>query len=425
MRRFLLLCAALGLTGAAVTLSRSQHPAPADGPCDVQVEVERRNPWTHLRLNNDPADFQFAIVSDRTGGHRAQVFARAVEQLNLLQPEFVLSVGDLIEGYSDDRPRVEAQWREFQAYLGRLQMPFFYVPGNHDLSNAFADKLWQEKFGRRFYHFVYRNTLFLVLNSEDPPGKLGHIGAEQLAAVRRALDDNRAVRWTVVAVHRPLWTEPGPQKNGWLEVEKTLAGRPYTVFAGHIHRFQKFVRQGQNYYQLATTGGASRLRGVRYGEFDQVAWVTMKKDGPVIANILLDGVYPADMRRPPSEEEGVVVTNRRPVHPVRGRVFFEGCPVPGAEVVFHLVSADGKGFARGGDAEVEADGTFVLSTYAADDGAPAGEYAVTVEWREPPADADGRPGRNRLPGRYAKPETTPLKVVVKPGPNEFVLELTR
>jgi len=306
-----------------------------------------------------------------------------------------------------------------------VQMPFFYVPGNHDITNGFEGKLWQEKFGRRNYHFVYRNVLFLILNSEDPPGKMGSIGEEQLADARKALDDNKAVRWTVVAVHRPLWTAADLEKNGWLAVEKALAGRPYTVFAGHIHRFRKYVRQGQNYYQLATTGGGSRLRGVRYGELDQLAWVTMKKDGPVIANILLDGVYDADMKRPMSEEEGVTWTNRRPVNPLRGKVFFEGTPAPNAVVTFHLINSDTKRFTRAGDAMAEADGTFTLSTYAANDGAPVGDYAVTVVWWNPLVDAEGKPGPNLLPERYAKPETTPLRVTVKAGPNEVPLELKK
>ena len=70
-----------------------------------------------------------------------------------------------------------------------------------------------------------------------------------------------------------------------------------------MHRFQKFVRNGQCYYQLATTGGASRMRGMRYGEVDHIVWVTMKKDGPLLANILLDGVYAEDMSRPITDEE--------------------------------------------------------------------------------------------------------------------------
>src|SRR5215212_3713158 len=123
--RFLLLAAvAVAALVAAAALSQpgSRRAATAGG--ELQVAAEGRNPWTHLRLNNNPDDFQFVIVSDRTGGHREKVFSRAVEQINLLQPEFVLSVGDLIEGYSTDADDVEKQWREFQGFASKLQMPF-------------------------------------------------------------------------------------------------------------------------------------------------------------------------------------------------------------------------------------------------------------------------------------------------------------
>ena len=49
-------------------------------------------PWANLKLNNDADQFQFAVVTDRTGGHRANAVSQAVTQLNLLQPEFVVSV---------------------------------------------------------------------------------------------------------------------------------------------------------------------------------------------------------------------------------------------------------------------------------------------------------------------------------------------
>ena len=42
------------------------------------------HPWSHLEVNNDPDNFQFAIVTDRTGGHRAGVFMDAINKLNLL-----------------------------------------------------------------------------------------------------------------------------------------------------------------------------------------------------------------------------------------------------------------------------------------------------------------------------------------------------
>src|SRR5271168_3524774 len=94
MKRLLLGVLVIGTLAAAIGLSRQSPPPVAE----LQIQVEERNPWTNLRLNNDPAEFRFAIVSDRTGGHRPRIFSQAVEQLNLLQPEFVLSVGDLIKG---------------------------------------------------------------------------------------------------------------------------------------------------------------------------------------------------------------------------------------------------------------------------------------------------------------------------------------
>jgi len=148
----------------------------------------------------------------------------------------------------------------FHALLTELHLEpdrLFVVPGNHDVTTSCMSKVWRERYGRRYYHFVYRDVLFLVLNTDDPPGAPGGIGPDQIADVRKALDENRGVRWTVVFLHRPLWDEPGGDKTGWPEVEKALADRPYTVFAGHVHSFRKYVRQGRDFYQLATTGGGS------------------------------------------------------------------------------------------------------------------------------------------------------------------------
>jgi hypothetical protein len=389
---------------------------------ELVIDKGEQNPWTHLKLNNDAADFQFAIVSDRTGGHRAKVFSRAVDQLNLLQPEFVLSVGDLIEGGKEDRARVDAEWREFQGYVERLQMPFFYVPGNHDISNKTMLGIWQQKFGKRYYHFVYRNVLFLIVDTEDPPGdSAGRLSPEQITYCKETLEANRGVRWTVVAMHKPIWTSAALEKTGWLDVEKALAGRQYTVFAGHVHKYKRFIRNGQRYYQLATTGGASKMRGPQFGEFDHFVWVTLKKDGPVLANLMADGVFAEDMKLPESAELGVRRT-LKPTFPARGQVFLDGQPLAGAVVIFHPadptiirpVRADGL---------TAADGSFTLSTYTANDGCPAGAYKVTVASRPPDLVEPGKAAVNRVPEVYSKTTTTDLRFEVTENMNEFRLEL--
>jgi hypothetical protein len=421
-RRILLSLLALSVVAGAIAFSGNKK----NGVGDLQIDVDRRNPWTHLRLNDAEDTFHFVVVSDRTGGHRARIFSEAVEQINLLQPAFVISVGDLIEGYTKDTGKLAEEWKEFQTYTHKLQMPFFYVPGNHDLANASQTEVWKERFGRRYYHFLYKDVLFLAVSSEDPyEGKEdSQLSKEQVEYFQKVLSENRGVRWTMVCLHKPMWTHKNLPTNGWLDIEKALQARPYTVFAGHVHRYQKFVRQGMNYYQLATTGGGSKLRGLDYGEFDHIVWVTMNKQGPMLANVMLDGIYPEDLKRTVTDEEPHPIYNRKPVQPVRGKVTLDGVPLPKAYITFFLIGADGKSFARSSDAFAEGDGSFAMSSYQAFDGVPAGNYSVTVVLREPFFEPSGKLGVNRLPARYADPRTSALRVEVKTGSNEVMLSLS-
>jgi serine/threonine-protein phosphatase CPPED1 len=430
MKRLFFASLAVVLLLGAIALSASQKANRGE----LQIDIEARNPWTNLKLNHDSETFHFVVVSDRTGGHRPRIFSQAIEQINLLQPAFVISVGDLIEGYTKDPAMLAEEWKEFQTYASKLQMPFFYVPGNHDVSNPMQAKEWGDRFGRRYYHFVYRDVLFLAINSDDPAeanekgeSLRGKLSPEQIDYFKSVLKENPNPRWIFVCMHKPLWTQDNLATNGWLDLESLLAGRHYTVFAGHIHRYQKFVRNGMNYYQLATTGGASKLRGLSYGEFDHIAWITMRNGAPTVANVLLDGILPESIKRPISDEEGVPVYNRKPTHPVTATVFLDGSPLPGAYVTFFAIDAKDskKKAAHVTDALTEADGSFTVGTYKAGDGLPAGDYKVTVVLREPFFEPSGKMGVNRLPERYATVAATGLTAQVKTGKNHFVFELTK
>jgi serine/threonine-protein phosphatase CPPED1 len=306
MKRLLTGAAVMLLVVAAVAVSRSANTKDTTTSGALQVKQEERNPWSHLKLNNDPTTFRFAIASDRTGGPRDGVFERAVDQLNLLQPEFVVCVGDLIQGNTEDLAKLNKEWKQFNGWIDKLEMPFFYTVGNHDIANAVMDQKWRDQFGRRYYHFVYKNVLFLMLNTEDPPmaKSAGKFSKEQLAYVRQVLQENRNVRWTLIFLHKPVWTYADFSRSGWLEIEQGLTGRRYSVFAGHKHSYERFLRNGQKYYMLATTGGDSKLRGAPLGEFDHLVWVTMKRDGPVLANLMMEGIFSEEIPRlRPVEDE--------------------------------------------------------------------------------------------------------------------------
>ena len=81
------------------------EPVPDDDSDFSHSVKTQQKPWTKRPFRNDPDDFQFAIVTDRTGGMRPGVFARSAAKVNELQPEFVMSVGDLIP--RGGRPRDE------------------------------------------------------------------------------------------------------------------------------------------------------------------------------------------------------------------------------------------------------------------------------------------------------------------------------
>ena len=104
-------------------------------------------PWTGLNINDKPGQFQFVVVTDRTGGPRPGIFEKGVEKINLLQPEFVMSVGDLIQGYTTDTIEINRQWDEFTGFVDKLEMPFFFVPGNHDITNPVMEQIWKKRIG--------------------------------------------------------------------------------------------------------------------------------------------------------------------------------------------------------------------------------------------------------------------------------------
>lgn len=111
---------------------------------------------------------------------------------------------------------------------------------------------------------------------------------------------------------------------------------------------------------------------------------------------------------------------RPPVYSVDGTLTYtDGTPVPGgASVTFHA-EADGKTYqARGA---VGPDGKFRLTTFAADDGAVAGEHKVSV------AAIPG--GEERplptVPPQYASTETSGLTATVQSGSNAPVIKIER
>jgi hypothetical protein len=111
-----------------------------------------------------------------------------------------------------------------------------------------------------------------------------------------------------------------------------------------------------------------------------------------------------------------------PVAPVSGKLLICGRPATDAEVTLHAPTPlkDEAGRTLFPTARVGADGSFRVTTYAPDDGAPIGEYKVTVTWSQLTTDAgETTIGPDQLAGRFAQPSTPAASVQVREGTNEL------
>lgn len=326
-------CTLLTLTLTAGLLAGCQH-----SHFQSSVDQDGPTPWTSTEFNNHDGDFEFALVGDRTGLARPGVFEYAITRLNLVQPEFVINVGDMIEGYTHNTGELKLEWDEQDARLIQLQMPFFRVVGNHDIGNNVMREFWRDRYGPDYYAFVYKDVLFLVLNSEDPPTPMSdemrkgfeqikqlmrtdpeaakaalaqsmksmsakerkamhdlaspaNFSDEQVDWVRQTLEQHSDMRWTFVLMHKPAWEMNSP---GFAKIEALLEDRPYTVFGGHEHNFKRTVRRGRDYIRLGTVGGG--FNHPPPGNLDHLTVVNFRDGQPRIVNLSLNGIL--DLEQP-------------------------------------------------------------------------------------------------------------------------------
>jgi hypothetical protein len=110
--------------------------------------------------------------------------------------------------------------------------------------------------------------------------------------------------------------------------------------------------------------------------------------------------------------------DRGKLYPVEGQVLLGAKPLAGALLVLYPQGVAND--ALPSQAKAGPDGRFHLRTYVADDGAPAGDYAVTVV-SYPVKPGEGGASANVLPKKYASPKTTDLRVKIERDPTAPLL----
>jgi hypothetical protein len=111
------------------------------------------------------------------------------------------------------------------------------------------------------------------------------------------------------------------------------------------------------------------------------------------------------------------------VFSVNGRVVDgKNHPAKNALVIFHPADSTTLSGIRP-QGRVDESGNFTLTTYEPNDGAPAGQYTVTVFWQRPQTNPYDGDGPDILGGRYNNPKTSKISFTVEANGKNQVPEI--
>ena len=192
----------------------------------------------------------------------AELFAKAIAQVNAMDPEFVVITGDFIQWRTDTSAL--AAFDSLRTFFDG-DTPVYYLPGNHDVGNDAQG--WEvEAFVKRYGHdrFVHTtadytvigfNTSVIKAQTEAEPAEYAWL-EEQL----KGADPKKPI---ILAAHFPIFTvvpdEPETYENLPLPMrEKYMAlFEKYgvdTYLAGHQHKCMGAKHNGIDYVIASALG---------------------------------------------------------------------------------------------------------------------------------------------------------------------------
>lgn len=235
----------------------------------------------------DDTPFTFAVVGDYRGdsdGNVPPVLLDIFAELNRQKPAFVLSSGDLINGYpEEDKEHIRKLWNGYRKALEHLEPPIFHVPGNHDICNSASRELWPEFWGPTHYAFNYARVRFIGLDTESDEHRVSGEQFEWLREQLKTAGDRRIFLF----LHEPLFPIDGrigtsldafPVDRDRLhallvEHRDHIEG----VFLGHEHLFDLEEHDGIRYY-ISAGGGAPLYVPEEIGGFYHYLLVHVTKE---------------------------------------------------------------------------------------------------------------------------------------------------
>jgi len=174
---------------------------------------------------NDNEEFSFAFLTDihiMEDRGAVEGFQMAIDCVNVLNPDFVLTGGDLvIDAMGASHSRADSLYSLYLKIADNLNMPVYNTMGNHENFGIsrnsgidpndpdFGKKMFEKRVGKRYYSFDHKGWHFIVLDDimygEGTWGEyIGRVDSVQIAWIKQDLAGLDKSTPIVLSVHIPL-----------------------------------------------------------------------------------------------------------------------------------------------------------------------------------------------------------------------------
>jgi predicted phosphodiesterase len=208
-----------------------------------------------LAQNVTPPTFRFIILGDRTGEAQPGVWEAVWKQAAAEKPDFIVGVGDTIQG--NDDATADAEWRQARQIMAPYRsIPLYLAPGNHDVWSPASETLFAKYAGHPLHYSFDRGPAhFTILDNS----RADALSAEEMAFLEADLEEHKLQPLKFVVSHRPSWLVEAALHNTLGEFPRLAHkyGVQYVV-AGHVHELLHIDVDGISYFCAPSAGGHLR-----------------------------------------------------------------------------------------------------------------------------------------------------------------------
>ena len=241
-------------------------------------------------VNNPPdkESFSFAFMTDihlQQEDNATEGFEKAIADVNAMQPDFVITGGDLImDALGVSYERADSLYNMYIDQVQNIQMPVYNTMGNHEVFGVYkksgvqedhpeyGHKMFEKRIGETYYSFDHKGWHFMILNSvfvTDSNEYIGMIDEAQLEWIKTDLLNVESKTPIIISTHIPfitvftqiLYGEYAPDYHGLVvenarEVLDLFSGYNLKlVLQGHLHYLEYIEVNGISFLTSGAVSG--------------------------------------------------------------------------------------------------------------------------------------------------------------------------